>query len=304
MRTPPISLYLFTALAACSTPPEVARLQELQASHFPGAASLLAGLAAADDDPAMRIGDAALLGLEFRRSATIERQLLLLEVVDLPWQSAANGSQRVRQSTRVTIPGSPRHPADGTTIEPRSLDVHALRLRLTRCDAAGQRLRTSEVMAFEEPLAVGWWPYAAPPRELRTADLAAALTMSLQELAGRDAVLQELLFRFVDEPSLWSVATHLGLRIELRWADGPRPTRIVAIEDPTGLGEQVRSTSLELLVNGDPASRVTLLVTKPRGASRVCGGLVGAIAQHATDPERLAIVRLLAMRRGAWPVTR
>jgi hypothetical protein len=135
-------------------------------------------------------------------------------------------------------------------------------------------------------------------------DMAFALTMSLQELAVRDAVLQELVFRVVDEPSLWSVATHLGVNVQLRWGDDRYPPRTVAIDHAPELGDEVRSAMFELRVNGDSAAWVTLLVGKPRGAMRACGGLIGAIAQHPADPERLAVVRLLATRRGPAPVTR
>ena len=310
---------------ACASPPptrpplELAPFLTLRAEHFPGAANVLTGFAAPDDDPQLRVGDAALLGLEVHRGSHSERLLLLLEVVDLGWKNATNvtidgvsqqapASFRYRpaQSFTVTTTRSGGPPPDGTPAEPdvRTHTVHPVQLRLQRSDAAGTPQRTSTITLFEEPLATGWWPYTQQGATPRDRDMAFALTMSLQELAGRDPVLQELLFRVVDEPSLWSVATHLGVNVVMRWDDARHPPRTVAVEHDRALGDEVRSTMIDLVVNGDSAAWVTLLVARPHSGSRACGGLVGAIAQHASESDRLAVVRLLATRRGPAPVTR
>jgi hypothetical protein len=309
MRSPTIALVLLLAFAACAAPPEprppleLAPFRALRPSHFPGAPSLLAGFAAPDDDPSMRVGDAVLLGVEVHTRDAASRQLVLLEVTGLPMQEAAPGEPPARQSSVVTVDASVRREDGTTTTEPRIHAVRALQVRLTRCDAAGNRLRRSDVVLYEELLATGWWPFTTNDNDVRDADLATALTTSLQDLASRDAVLQEVLFQIVDEPSLWSVATNLGLGIELR-AAAPRQPPIVPLDGIDTAGAEVRTAAFELRVNGDAASSVQLLVTKPRGATRVCGGLLGAIAQHPTDRERLTVVRLLATRRGASALTR
>lgn len=299
-RTAATALALLAAACAGAPPArpplELAPFTVLRAENFPGAKSVLAGFAAADDDPRMRVGDAALLGLELHRVDTIERLLLLLEVAEIPKQRDATGAS-VRPSTRVTIT-STHKPTDGgePTTEDRHHDVHPITVRLSRFDAAGSPLRTSQATLYEEPLAFGWWPYTQPASDAHGEDYAFALTMSLQELASRDPVLQDLLFRVVDEPSLWSVAAHLGVQVTLAWEASGRAHDAVPVD---GFAGEVRPASLELRVNGSTASWVTMLVTKPNGASRACGGLVGAIAQHPNEPGRLAVVRLLATRRGA-----
>lgn len=315
----PRLLLVALAFAACTAAPpparpplELAPFLALRNEHFPGAAKVLTGFAAPDDDPQLRVGDAALLGLEVHRGNSSERLLLLLEVADLGWKPAAGvrieGAPaaapgvlyRVSQTFTVTATKTRISGDQRTTDEPevRTHRIFPVQMRLQRLDAAGTPQRDSTVTLFEEPLATGWWPYATPDASQRDLDMALALTMSLQELAGRDAVLQELLFRIVDEPSLWSVATHLGVGVKLCWGNERNPPRVVAVDHDPALGDEVRSTMVDLHVNGDAAAWVTLLVARPRGASRACGGLVGAIAQHATEPDRLAVVRLLATRRG------
>jgi hypothetical protein len=310
MRSPTIAPVLLIAFAACAAPPEppppleLAPFRALRPSHFPGASSLLTGFAAADDDPAMRVGDAVLLGVEVHTRDTATRQLVLLEVTGLPMQDAAPGQPPARQSSRVTVDASVRRSDGTTTSEPRVHDVRALHVRMTRCNAAGTRLRSSDVVLYEELLATGWWPFTGNTDDARSDDLAKALVTSLQDLASRDAVLQEVLFQIVDEPSLWSVATNLGLGIELRATAPKQASPIVPLDGIDTGNAEVRSAAFNLRVNGDAASSVQLLVTKPRGATRVCGGLLGAIAQHPTDRDRLTVVRLLATRRGASALPR
>lgn len=320
-RLPLLACALVAACAASPPAPrpplELAPFLALRESHFLGAPGVLAGFAPSDDDPSMRVGDAALLGLELHHDGTIERQLVLLEVENLMWKPAeatvtvggvtkpATEPVYYRPTQGFTITTTsppPKGDPDGDPkVQTRTHSVHPLQVRLQRLDAAGKPLRTSSVTLFEEPLATGWWPYTEAAPSPHDFDMAFALTMSLQELAGRDPVLQELLFRVVDEPSLWSVATHLGVNVVLSWDTETHPPRPVAIELPPALGTEARSSTMELKVNGDTASWVTLLVTKPTGASRACGGLVGAIAQHPTDAKRIAVVRLLATRRGKRP---
>lgn len=308
MRT--LAPFLLLALAGCASnapvpPLELAPLRTLRPSHFPGADAVLAGFAPADHDPSMRVGDAVLLGVEGHHRGGSERQLVLLEVTGLPMQAATPGQRAMRQTSRVTVDATVRRSDTGETVPAQRVhDVRALQVRLTRCAADGSVRRTSDVVSFEELLASGFWPYTGPDDDVRAGDLAAALTAALQELAARDAVLQELLFAAVDEPSLWSVATHLGLGIELRFAPRAIPSTVALGEDLGPDAAELRRVSLALLVNGRAAADVQLLVAKPRGALRVCGGLVGAIVQHADDPERLTVVRLLATRRGASPFTR
>jgi len=314
---PAVALVVASLAMGCAAPPPRPPLvlepfTALRPEDFPGAPSVLSGFATEDGSTPMRIGDAALLGLEVHRDGWIERQLLLLEVADLHWRPAQGvvingvarpdgGGVKVRPSHTFTITWTTRPAADADAepeVEQRSHAVNPVDVRLTRLDAAGRSLGTSVATLYEQPLATGWWPYTQPVRDVVAHDHAFALTMSMQELAARDAVLQDLLFRVVDTPSLWSIATHLGVGVVVKWKATNPPPAPVAVD---GFAGEVRTWPFELQVNGDTASWVTMLVSQPHSGTRVCGGLVGAIAQHPTDPRRLAVVRLLAMRRGPAP---
>jgi len=316
----PSGAALGLALAACSSAPpppppalDLAPFTALEPSNFPGAAAVLTGFAPTDDDPAMRAGDAALLGLELHRGGAVERQLVLLEVARIPREPVhgvtidgvpqpdhAGVFFRPSRTFSVTWTRTDSTPGSTPKVERRSHRVHPLEMRLQRLDSWGRLLRTSEATLYEEPLATGFVPYAHRDAQPPASDLAFALTMSLQELATNDDVLQDLLFRIVERPSLWSIATNLGVHVTMTWGTvaSDEPT-IVVPEFP----DEVRRASLELAVNGSTAAWVTLLAAAPTSSTRACGGLVGAIAQHPTEAGRFAVVRLLATRRGAPAVT-
>ena len=298
---------------ACSAPSPALQpppLPDVHVESFPGAAGVLAGFAPDDDEP-MRVGDAALLGLEIHRDGAIDRQLLLIEVADLKWivpeAVRIDGAPqpvdvtRVRLLRQFTVNASRQTLTEGApdgqpVVERRTLSVTPIDVRLTRFDAAGRPLAASVATLYEEPLSTGFWPYASSDGDVVASDYAIVLTISMQELAANDEVLQDLLFRVVDPPSVWSIATHLGVELTLRWQPGDARAAPVVV---AGFAGELRKTSLELVVNGNVATSVTMLVTRPGASLRACGGLVGAVAQHPSDEGRFAVVRLLATRRGA-----
>jgi hypothetical protein len=290
--------HVCVVLAACASPPasqrmpvDVAPFAALQAADFLGASAVLAAFAAPDDDPKMRVGDAALFGVELRREGSVDRLLVLLEIEDLI---------RETHGFTVTTTSAPANGGPDVAAEAarRTYRAHPVKVRLRRLDAAGKPSRASSATLYDEPMATGLWPFAQRDAPQRAVDMATALLLTLQRLAENDAVLKDLLFRVVDAPSVWSVATRLGIHVALEWVTDQFPPQAVAVELPSALGPEARSALLAVKVNGDPALGVHVIMVKPAGASRVCGGIVGAVAQHPRHPERLAVVRLLATRRG------
>jgi len=285
--------------AACSSTPgerpatDFAPFAALATDDFLGASAMLAGFAPPDDDPAMRVGDAALLGIELHRSATVERQLMLLELCDVPYETTQSGERmRVARTAHVEFVL-----VDGSKLA-QDHRVHAVDVALRRYDGAGALLQASVARLYEEPLRVGWWATADTYASVADDMLAFELMRTLQGLADTDPNLQDLLFRVVDKPSVWSVVTRLGVNVSVGW-DASKSSRFApALAEASG---PVRCAPIKLFVNGDIASWVDLLVGKPRAATMVCGGLVGAIARHPTEPGRMAVVRLLATRRGPAP---
>ncbi len=304
---PRIAGFATFVFASCATPsaplPDVdfAPVFAMQPEDFSRPPIPLA-FAAADDGP-MRIGDAALLGVEIHRDGAIERQTLLLEVADIPRLGAHGRAGRVTQTFTITTTHTTVHDAEPTEqprqwSESKQYSVSQIGMRLSRRAADGSVIASSETMLFEEPLRTGWWPYTLPEPPKRGNDLAFALTLSLQELATSDPLLEELLFRVVDKPGLLSIAANFGVKVVVGWTNEGAPPRKVDV--PWFAGE-VRNTRCNLRVQGDAAACIDMLVANPRGAHAAGAGLVGLVARHPIDKGRYAVVRLLATRRGAAP---
>jgi hypothetical protein len=286
---------LLAGLGACSTTVQArpaddfTPFTELRAADFPGAAALLTGMAAPDDDRALRIGDAALFAIEMRRGDEIRRELLLLEVAGLGADEASSGP-RVR-TAEIT------HTPDDGEPERRRIRLHEVEMSLRRFDARAHPLGDSQVVLFEEALRAGWWPDADPKASRRDQDHAFAMTMSLQSVADSDPTLQDLLFVVVDKPSLFSIATHRGVKVHIRTTTDPNRPRLPPPFAGLPKGNTVAVTDKDLTINGSRALWADLIVTRPVGALGACGGLLGAVARNAADPGRTAVVRLLATRR-------
>ena len=95
--------------------------------------------------------------------------------------------------------------------------------------------------------------------------------------------LEELLFKIVDRPSLWSVLRQGGIQADL----AVHPERIrPCLAEGWGLpaGEQTYDFPMTLALNRHPALDITLVVTAPKRPLLVCGGIVGLLAQKAGDP--------------------
>jgi hypothetical protein len=286
-----------SSVAPVRPPDDFAPVAAVSSIDFPGATRILTGFAPADADPALRTGDAALLGLEFHRHGAVQRQLLLMEVSGLGWTTwQVAGKQFTRR--RTTTARRTTTDSDGPSSS-QDLQVHDIDLTIRRFDATGEALTQSQAVLYEEALRAGWWPYTVPDADETDSVFASLLLFSLQNLAHSDPALQELLFLVVDKPNLLSLVTHLGvtLVIESRHRERTLVVPSDLLDLPGRL--EVRVAAMDLRINGTMALWADLLAVRPTGALGVCGGLVGAIARHPTEPGRFAVARLLATRRGA-----
>lgn len=287
-------------LAGCSATlrpapvPDASLLHGFDAADFPGAATLLSGFAAPATDPLG--GDTVLFGLEVHDGADVERRMLLLELGGLSslWSVDGFDVQVVEHHPRRTVTMT-LTTQDGKAIEFRR-EVTPLPVLLRQFDAAGKELGASMIELFEEPLRAGFWPLTLGEQDVSLDEhmMAVLLLTTMRQLGQSDRTLRELLFTVVERPSLWSVVFHFGIAINVTAGVGapcpPLPSLPVT--------EPLRLLPLELLVNGALALSVDLALVQPKPPLLTAGGVVGAVARHPSRPERFALLRLLASRRG------
>ncbi|MCA8972525.1 MAG: hypothetical protein KDC95_22240, partial [Planctomycetes bacterium] len=136
-------------------------------------------------------------------------------------------------------------------------------------------------------------------REL-TEGLGQLCIWSLLEAVRSHAILDALLTRVIETPSLWSLVANLGVdvRCEPDFASARRVGRVaLPTEGEPEPPAEAWELPCKLLVNGALGASCVLLVTKPRSPVHLAGGILRVTAEHPKGHARL-VVELLAARAG------
>lgn len=307
-----LSALTATLAAACATPPAAdvrldARELELGAA-FPAPAALLRGFDARDADAAWCAGDEVLFGLRLRREAEVRHWLLRLRLSEP--EALADGAALAPVDWSIRINGAPQHFAS-----------RACRAHVTVMDERGRVLGESDPVLPRDFLAHGLagacrriaarlagvrGPFVMQDvyrdTDVRPLAEATVSAVALLQVVQEDDVLAPLLWQVVQRPSLWSVLRNLGAKVVLR------PRFHALVETTSSLAAApgaVYRLPLVLLVNDAPALQVELFVGEAAPPFALCGGVLGAIARHPTEPGVELSLQLLSARRGtAAPTAR
>jgi hypothetical protein len=108
--------------------------------------------------------------------------------------------------------------------------------------------------------------------------------------------LQDICFKVVDMPSVWSMIRHVGVTANLEFqTEKFRAADAFAWECSGNTPVYYFPMLLEL--NGQPALRVTLVVTSPKPPLLGCGGIVGMLAEKPKEKETYVTFRVISARR-------
>jgi hypothetical protein len=204
-------------------------------------------------------------------------------------------------------PGGRKAPKLKDHQEAFSLDESFLGLGLDKAAAALVRLRGTEIkgnLSFgsEAPPA----DKAAENRRLADAvglslaeerSLAGALPalISFFELVQHTEGLEEILYKIVDLPPLWSIVWHVGVRADIRFvSEEINPARIADWGLPGG--PEAFYFPVALRLNNHPALKVTVVVTRPVPPLLACGGVLGFVAERPNDPDMYLTLRVISAR--------
>ncbi len=122
-----------------------------------------------------------------------------------------------------------------------------------------------------------------------------------QKTPGLADIMQEV----VDRPSLWSIATRLGVAVRFYWA--ARKDIVTLPEGPVLEGWPslpIYRGAYRLDLNGALAANVDFLVTSPLPPLQTCAGVIGISAESPSRPNRRVELRVLGARRTALAVAR
>jgi hypothetical protein len=105
---------------------------------------------------------------------------------------------------------------------------------------------------------------------------------------------RKVLEQVVNEPSLWSIITHRGVRMDLNfwWMN-------VRAVGPGRIGAPLPAYQfpIEGYLNGAIGAKATLVVCTPRPPLETCAGIMAMCIEDPTDQNRRLFIRILAARR-------
>jgi hypothetical protein len=95
-------------------------------------------------------------------------------------------------------------------------------------------------------------------------------------------------------PSLWSMIKHRGVHINFTFGNGIAPS----VADPTDWDLPASAPAYYfpwmVLLNGQPALKLTMVTTSPRPPLLICGGVVGVLLEKIGNDETYMTMRLLS----------
>ncbi len=134
------------------------------------------------------------------------------------------------------------------------------------------------------------------PAERQTLSATIPALISYIEIIQHTEGLEDLLRKLIELPSLWSIVKHLGVQADLRFGDDVLPSPANAADWKLEPSTPVYYFPMFLRLNREPALKISLVVTSPRPPLRICGGVVGVVAETIGDEETYMTMRLISAK--------
>lgn len=120
--------------------------------------------------------------------------------------------------------------------------------------------------------------------------------ISYFEIVQHTEGLEDLLKKLIELPSLWSILRHRGVEMTITFDGDVLPSPARATEWNLESSAAAYYFPWLLRLNGNPALKITLVVTSPQPPLRLCGGVVGLLAEKIGDDQTYMTFRVLSAR--------
>lgn len=136
------------------------------------------------------------------------------------------------------------------------------------------------------------------PEERRSLAIGEPALMNYFEAVGETPDLEDIMWKVISFPSVWSIVKHAGisgsLEIDIH--------KIRPISLPPGWDfpghNQAFTFPMSILLNDKPALNTTFIITSPSPSLVACGGIVGFVAQNPDDDQIYLTLRVISAQRG------
>ena len=136
------------------------------------------------------------------------------------------------------------------------------------------------------------------PAEQRVLSATFPALISYFEIVQHTEGLEDLLRKLIELPSLWSIIKHRGVQMGLTFGEGVLPSPAHAADWNLEASAAAYYFPWLLRLNDEPALKITLVTASPQPPLRICGGVVGVLAEKIGDEETYMTLRLISARAG------
>ena len=133
------------------------------------------------------------------------------------------------------------------------------------------------------------------PEQKRAISGAVPALMSYFEIVQHTEGLEDLLLKLVKVPSVWSIVRHLGVTADFGFGKEAYPANPADWNLPASVPVYYLPCLFRL--NGQPALKVTLVVTVPHPPLLISGGIIGLLAERPGDDDTYMTLRIISARR-------
>lgn len=134
------------------------------------------------------------------------------------------------------------------------------------------------------------------PEQKRSISGAVPALMSYFEIVQHTQGLEDLLLKLVKLPSVWSIVRHVGVSADFGFGKEAYPANPTDWNLPASVPVYYLPCLFRL--NGQPALKVTLVVTVPRPPLLISGGIIGLLAERPGDDDSYMTLRIISARQG------
>lgn len=120
--------------------------------------------------------------------------------------------------------------------------------------------------------------------------------LSYFDLVQHTPGLQDIGFKVIDMPSVWSMIRHVGVTANLTFQTEQFRAADSFAWEPAG-SAPVFYFPMLLELNKQPALKVTFVVTSPKPPLLGCGGIVGMLAEKPGEKDTYLTLRVISARR-------
>lgn len=133
------------------------------------------------------------------------------------------------------------------------------------------------------------------PEQKRSLSGAVPALMSYFEIVQHTEGLEDLLLKLVKLPSVWSIVRHVGVTADFGFGKEAYPANPTDWNLPPSVPVYYLPCLFRL--NGQPALKVTLVVTVPDPPLLISGGIIGLLAERPGDDDMYMTLRIISSRR-------